>query len=61
MAHTRTHPATLAPEALGPVTPEEAGLLKKLALGAIAEAYRGDHGWQRALGAEASCWPKVPT
>jgi len=30
--HTRTHPATLAPEALGPVTPEEAGLLKKLDL-----------------------------
>jgi len=28
--HTRTHPATLAPEVLGPVTPEEAGLLKKL-------------------------------
>ncbi|MGB2676750.1 MAG: isoprenyl transferase [Candidatus Acidiferrum sp.] len=32
MAHTRTHPATLAPEVLGPVTPEEAGLLKKLDL-----------------------------
>ena len=32
MAHTRIHPATLAPEALGPVTPEEAGLLKKLDL-----------------------------
>jgi undecaprenyl diphosphate synthase len=30
--HTRTHPATLAPEVLGPVTPEEAGLLKKLDL-----------------------------
>jgi len=32
VAHTRTHFATLAPEALGPVTPEEAGLLKKLDL-----------------------------
>ncbi|HKM84224.1 MAG TPA: isoprenyl transferase [Candidatus Acidoferrum sp.] len=32
MAHSRTHPTTLAPEALGPVTPEEAGLLKKLDL-----------------------------
>lgn len=32
MPHTRTHPATLAPEVLGPVTPEEAGLLKKLDL-----------------------------
>jgi len=32
VAHTRTHPETLAPEALGPVTPEEAGLLKKLDL-----------------------------
>jgi len=32
VAHTRTHPAALASEALGPVTPEEAGLLKKLDL-----------------------------
>src|SRR5208282_4442305 len=32
VAHSRTHPTTLAPEALGPVTPEEAGLLKKLDL-----------------------------
>jgi len=32
VAHTRTHPVKLAPEALGPVTPEEAGLLKKLDL-----------------------------
>jgi undecaprenyl diphosphate synthase len=32
VAHTRTHAATLAPEVLGPVTPEEAGLLKKLDL-----------------------------
>ncbi len=32
MAHTRTHLAALAPEALGPVTPEEAVLLKKLDL-----------------------------
>lgn len=32
MAPTRTHPEKLAPEALGPVTPEEAGLLKKLDL-----------------------------
>jgi undecaprenyl diphosphate synthase len=30
VAHTRTHPAALAPEVLGPVTPEEAELLKKL-------------------------------
>jgi len=32
VAHTRTHPAALASEALGPVTPEESGLLKKLDL-----------------------------
>lgn len=32
MAHTRTHPATPAAEVLGPVTPEEAGLLRKLDL-----------------------------
>ncbi len=32
MLHTRTHPETPTPEALGPVTPEEAALLKKLDL-----------------------------
>ncbi len=32
MSHTPTHPETLTPEALGPVTAEEAALLKKLDL-----------------------------